>query len=144
MAGLFAKALAKVGQARRSATGRAFVPGLESGMAGFGAARLAVPLELGDPDQDDAGAQHVEILGHPTRDVDDPPPVTGRHPVVDLDDGATLAVQPAHGDHGAEREAIARPGELLAIETLAGRGLAPLEAAAIVTGMPVQSDTLGI
>lgn len=72
-------------------------------------------------------------------DIDHPPAMAGMHPIIDLDDGASVIIDPANGDQATQRKVVAGGGELLDIEALAGRRPAPLEALAVKAGLAMQA-----
>lgn len=99
----------------------------------------AITPDRSNPYENDAGTQHSQIFRYAVRYIDDPLAMTGMHAVVDLDDGATIVVDPTHGNPRAKGKTITGSRKFPAVETLPRRGPAPLKSLAIKAGLAAQA-----
>ena len=79
------------------------------------------------------------MFGNPARNVDDASCMPGMHPVIDLDDGATLAIKSADHNQATQWKMIARTSKQLAIEAFAGRCRATAKPLPVKTGLTAEA-----
>lgn len=134
----------KIGEARRLTAINAGRFRFERCMTGTQPLVGSIAFKWCDADQHDASLNHAEIFGDATRDIDDAAPMLGVHAVIDLDDGTTVVIYPPDSQHGTQGKAVAGGRKEIDVEDIASRRFAPLKAAAIKTGMPVEPGSTPI
>lgn len=113
-------------------------------MTGFATAPDFSARQWHYANHDHTGANHVEVFRHTPRHVDDAFAVLCVHAVIDLDDGTTVVIYPPDSQHGTQGKAVAGGRKEIDVEDIASRRFAPLKAAAIKTGMPVEPGSTPI